>query len=295
MTRSPWRYIRKAPQVARYIAADPVEVWLRLRAKVIERRERSKPPCPYETQPDWERCLHEKLGIPWPCQHAAEFWALWPKVIGSIRAKGLRVGVGFFGGFNDGDSELVRAIWCVTRHLRPTRVVETGVARGVTTRFILEALERNGAGRLWSIDQPPPLDPELNREVGAALEEHCCNRWSYIRGSSRRRLPGLLASLGQIDLFLHDSIHTEYNTSFELDQAWSVLRPGGVVVVDDIDLNWGFHSFIQGCSNDPFFIGRSNSLQSDPSRFDGSGLFGIVTKSNIGKPLITQRGATVTA
>ena len=35
------------------------------------------------------------------------------------------------------------------------KVVETGVAHGVTSRFILEALERNGRGFLWSIDLPP--------------------------------------------------------------------------------------------------------------------------------------------
>ncbi len=284
MLRAAQRYVRNAPQVVRYVAADPVEVWLRLKAKFIERQERRRSPCSYEMHPDWECCLHGNLGSPWPCQAASEFWTLWPEVIGSLKAKGLRVGVGSFAGFNDGEPELVRAVWCLTRHLRPSKVVETGVARGVTSRFILEALERNGAGRLWSIDQPPPLYPELNEEVGAAVENHCRPRWSYMRGSSRRRLPGLLASLGQIDLFVHDSLHTEYNTCFELEQAWTALRPGGAVVVDDIDLNWGFHSFIQAHPDDPFLICRSSPLQFDPSRFDGTGLFGIVVKLSSGPP-----------
>jgi len=272
------RYVKKAPQVVRYVAADPLEVWLRLQAKVLERRERRPPPGSYPMHPDWERRLHEGLGVPGPCKAATEFWTLWSEVIGSLKAKGLQVGVGFFGGFNDGEPELGRAIWCLTRHLRPIKVVETGVARGVSSRFILEGLERNGTGHLWSIDQPPPLDPELYEEVGAAVEGRCRRRWSYIRGSSRRRLPQLLASLGQIDLFVHDSLHTAYNTCFELEWAWSFLRPGGAVVVDDIDLNWGFHSFIQACSHHPSYICRSRPLQSDPSRLGGSGLFGIVVK-----------------
>jgi predicted O-methyltransferase YrrM len=200
-------------------------------------------------------------------------------VIESLQTKGLEVGVGSFGGFNDGEPELVRAIWCLVRHLRPTNVVETGVARGISSRFILEALERNGVGRLWSIDQPPPLDPELHEQVGAAVNNRCRRRWSYIRGSSRRRLPGLLASLGSIDLFLHDSIHTEYNTRFELERAWSVLSPGGVVVADDIDLNSGFHSFARAYSDHPFFVCRARPLQSDRSRFEGAGLFGILQKA----------------
>ena len=103
---------------------------------------------------------------------------------------------------------LVRAIWCLTHNLQPAKVVETGVARGLKSRFILEAMECNGTGHLWSIDLPP-TNPELQRQVGAAVEDRLRDRWSYIRGSSRRHLPGLLHELGQIDLFLHDSLHSE--------------------------------------------------------------------------------------
>jgi hypothetical protein len=279
MIKTALRYLKKAPQVAQYIATDPLEVCLRLRAKFFERREKHKPPPYYEVDTDWERQLHDSLGVPWPCPATAEFWALWSEVIASLRSKGLEVGVGFFGGFNDGEPELVRAIWCLTRHLQPAKVVETGVARGISSRFILEALDRNGAGRLWSIDQPPPLDPELRPEIGAAVNNRCRRRWSYIQGSSRRRLPRLLASLGSIDLFLHDSIHTEYNTRFELEQAWSVLSPGGVLVADDIDLNWGFHYFARAHTDHSFFVCRARPLQSDPSCFATAGRFGIFKKS----------------
>lgn len=72
-----------------------------------------------------------------------------------LEEKGIRVGPESFKGWNDGDAGLVRAIWCLTRHLRPSNLVETGVAHGLTSRLILEALERNEAGHLWSIDHPP--------------------------------------------------------------------------------------------------------------------------------------------
>jgi predicted O-methyltransferase YrrM len=222
--------------------------------------------------------LHKILGVSWPCQAAAEFWALWPEVIRSLETKGLRVGVGHFSGWDDGEPELVRAIWCLTRHLRPTNIVETGVARGVSSRFILEALERNTAGHLWSIDLPPPLATELHEQVGAAVDERCRRRWSYVKGSTRRHLPGLLASLGKIDLFVHDSLHTESNMRFELDQAWRFLTPGGAVVADDIDLNWGFRSFIQRFSDHPYLVARSKPLDLAPSRINEAGLFGVVRK-----------------
>lgn len=277
-------YIRKAPRIYTYVRADPVEAWLRLRAKAVKRWERRKPPCPYVPDAGWERQLHEILGIQWPCSATEEFWALWPRVIGSLTAKGIKVGVGHFNGWNDGDPAFVRAVWCLTRHLRPRHVVETGVARGVTSRFILEALERNETGHLWSIDLPPSLATDFHAEIGAAVATHCRHRWSYIRGSSQRRLPGLLASLGQIDLFVHDSLHTEANVRFELQQAWSALRPGGAIVVDDIDLNWSFHSFAQTCAERKTLVCGAEPLEHEPFRpFDGKGLFGIAQKIDAGQ------------
>jgi hypothetical protein len=265
-------------RLASCLAREPAEVWLRLKAKYVGRQERRGRPYQYPAEADWERRLHEILGVPWPCPAAAEFWALWPEVIGLLAAKGLRAGVGHFGGWNDGDPGLVRAVWCLTRHLRPANVVETGVARGMTSRFILEALGRNGAGHLWSIDRPPALATELHGQIGAAVEGHCRSRWSYVEGSSRHRLPGLLASLGSIDLFVHDSLHTASNIRFELDQAWRVLKPGGIVVADDIDLNPGFRFFIHTRCDHPAVICSAEPLEPEPLRFNGTGLFGLVQK-----------------
>ncbi|HKV45907.1 MAG TPA: class I SAM-dependent methyltransferase [bacterium] len=266
------------PRVAIAAATDPIEALIELEARLRERREHRRPACPYEAERGWERRLHELLGVPWPCPAVAEFWALWPEVTAPVSAKGLRIGRATFGCYNDGDPGLLRAVWCLTRHLLPTTAVETGVARGFTSRFILEALERNGAGHLWSIDRPPPLRRELREQVGVAVGYRFRDRWSYVRGSSRRRFPGLLSRLGRIDLFVHDSRHSEDNVRFELDRAWAALRPGGVLVVDDIDLNRGFSSFTQTFSGHHSLICYAEPLRPDPPRFDGKGLFGIIRK-----------------
>src|SRR5207253_10228310 len=121
-----------------------------------------------------------------------------PEVIRELEAKGIRAGPQSFKGWNDGDAGLVRAIWCLIRHLKPKKVIETGVAHGVTSRFILEALERNGDGHLWSIDLPP-LERVWRKQVGAAVGDRYSDRWSYVRGSSRRRpLPSCFLALARL-------------------------------------------------------------------------------------------------
>jgi predicted O-methyltransferase YrrM len=196
----------------------------------------------------------------------------------SLRAKGLRIGRGAYGGWGDGEPGMTRAIWCLTRHLRPGNAVEAGVARGVTSRFILEALERNGAGHLWSIDLPPPWHRDLHWQIGAAVPDDQRARWTYVRGSSRRRLPGVLREIGSLDLFVHDSRHTERNLLFELEHVWDALGPGGVLVADDVDLNCGFHSFTAARSSHPSLVCPAEPLRPDPGRQGDTGIFGVVRK-----------------
>ena len=160
--------------------------------------------------------------------------------------------------------------------------VETGVAHGVTSRFILEALERSGGGHLWSIDLPP-LERVWQKQVGMAVGGRNADRWSYIKGSSRRRLPELLSQLGQIDLFIHDSLHSERNVRFELDRAWAAVRPGGALVVDDVDVNWGFQSFTQAFSGHRSMICEAEPIRPDLRRFNKRGLFGIILKEPAAK------------
>ena len=192
--------------------------------------------------PDWERQLHRMLRAAWPCPEAARSEAIFSDANELLRSLGLATGRGAFGGWDDADSALARAIWCLTVHLRPQTVVETGVARGVTSRIVLEALRRNGSGRLWSVDRPP-LDPVLHDQIGAAVPERLRDRWTLLRGTSRRVLPGLLRRLSPVGLFVHDSLHTERNLRFELTHAWKALGAAGALVADDVERSGAFERF----------------------------------------------------
>jgi Methyltransferase domain len=221
----------------------------------------------YDADPQWERRLHERLGAPWPCAAAHEFEALWSQVTGALEQQGLAVGRGAYAGWDDGDRGLARAAWCLTHHLPAATVVETGVARGITSRAILEALDRRGDGRLCSIDLPA-LDTAVHGEIAAAVPSGLRGRWRYVDGTSRRRLPPLLQELGEIDLFVHDSSHTTRNVRFELERAWSAMRRGALVA-DDIERNEGFARFTHAHPQALAFVAEAD---------DSGAQFGIVLK-----------------
>jgi len=273
------RYLLNHPlQAVATIASDPFEIWTIVQQNYVAQHERVVPPDLYQAEERSDRRLHELLGVPTPCPAASEFAMLWPQIIEELENKGIRVGPETLYGWNDGDAGLARAIWCLTRHLRPRNVVETGVLHGVTSRFILEALERNGTGHLWSIDLPP-LEPLWQDEIGIAVTDPLRSRWSYIKGTSKRHLPGIISQLSQIDIFIHDSLHSEENVRYEIDRAFAALRPGGAIVVDDIDANWGFRTFTQAFSGHQSMICEAEPIRPDLRRFNKKGLFGIILKA----------------
>jgi hypothetical protein len=269
--------IRHPVAVLGTVATDPLDAFAALRDGLIARLEPGNS-THYQPDPDWEAKLHRLLGG--GGQFADEFWPAWHSAVASLQARGFRVGPFSFYGWNDGDAGLVRAIWCLVRHLRPCIVVETGVAHGMTSRLILEALSRNGTGNLWSIDLPP-YDPHTRKQVGAAVDQqHLHQRWNYIAGTSRRRLPALLAQLRRVDLFIHDSMHSARNMMFELELAWRHLRPGGVMIVDDIDASPAFANFLNAHPGHASFVCTAEPLSPDPRRFNQKGLFGVIRRGH---------------
>jgi predicted O-methyltransferase YrrM len=267
--------------IARAAMADPGEFCTRLWSKFRERSEHEAPRCDYAVEPDWEPILHRAVGAQFPCAFSDDLPEIWTSIRDRLNVKGINLGPASYSVHNDGDLAFIRAIWCLVRHLRAGKVVETGVAHGVTSRFVLEAFRRQGFGQLWSIDLPPQTDSEVHDQIGVVVDDDQAEAWTYIRGSSRRRLRPLLQRTGMIDLFIHDSWHSEYNILFELQTVWPRIRPGGAMVVDDIDLNWAFHKFAQSIPQHLTMVCAAEPVRPDPLReqLKQKGLFGIVLKN----------------
>jgi hypothetical protein len=140
------------------------------------------------------------------------------------------------------DFMLARTCYAICRALKPTVVLETGVAYGVTSAFILKALEVNGTGRLYSIDLPP-LGPGADHYVGALVPDRLKQNWKLYRGKTRRLLATILSSLPKVDFFVHDSLHTYRNMLWELKSVGDQLARPAAVVADDIESNAAFQNW----------------------------------------------------
>ena len=141
--------------------------------------------------------------------------------------------------------------------------------------------QANGDGHLWSIDLEH-LYRRLHGEIGAAVPEPLRRRWTYVSGTSRSRLRPLLEAIGEIDLFVHDSLHTGRNVRFELETVWPALRPGGALVVDDIGHSLAFDAFTAAVAPCARLTAR---------HAHGGGYWGVVLKGVPGEEAPTGCGS----
>lgn len=158
------------------------------------------------------------------------------------------------------DSACGPVIYAIIRHKKPSVVVETGVGPGSTSAFILKALADNKKGKLYSVDLPgedaavyPCLGKNFNVhvpdgfEVGWLVPWQLKHRWKLIIGDSKEQLPQLLKELGKVDIFLHDSLHTDEHILAELNMVWPHIGEEGVLLCDDVNEEWStaFNAFCE--------------------------------------------------
>jgi predicted O-methyltransferase YrrM len=138
-----------------------------------------------------------------------------------------------------GTTTLGRLCYAVCRTLRPRAVIETGIAYGITSAYILAALAADGRGTLQSVDLPP-LGEGAEEHVGYLVPPDLRARWQRTRGSARSVLPGVLRQAAPIDVFVHDSLHTYSHMRWEIRAAIAAMHHGGVIIADDIEGNRAF-------------------------------------------------------
>ena len=164
-------------------------------------------------------------------------------------------------GFADHDGVRL-VLYAIVRAYKPEIVVETGVAHGVTSAFMLCAMHENGKGHLYSIDLPPYVAyTKIERGGGKVLEdgqkhwinekyavgdfipEYLKDRWTLIPGDAKKELPKLLKKLNKISIFFHDSLHTYEHMKFEYETAWPYITKDGFLLSHDVLWNGAFLKF----------------------------------------------------
>jgi len=158
-----------------------------------------------------------------------------------------------------------------TRHLlfslcyiiKPKIVVETGVANGFSSSYILHAIKDIPESKLISIEKL--FFPwHTKKGVGLGIPKKLKDKHILKIGEGKDELKKIDE---EIDIFIHDSFHT-YNTMMdEFKIAWPKIKKGGILCSDDVSENDAFLDFTDSMNVKPLIISKSNNRQ-----------FGIIQK-----------------
>lgn len=153
------------------------------------------------------------------------------------------------------ESQTSFLLYALVRHLRPSVIVETGVANGYSSFYLLNAIMINNIGQLHSIDITTPVGEVLSEKEKGQWHLHILDE-----NDPRISLQNLLLELPPIDFFLQDSDHSYQWVISELGSVWERLSAGAILSADDVDLSYGFSDFCKQRQLQPMFLLDSRKI-----------------------------------
>jgi predicted O-methyltransferase YrrM len=122
-----------------------------------------------------------------------------------------------------------RFLFHLVRRLRPGACLELGTGLGISAAYQAAALECNGTGQVLTVDvdEHAAVATDVFEALGLG------HRAKVVIGPGEEALEQALAA-GPFGLVVLDADHTEAATVAHFEAVLPHLRPGGVVVVDDI-------------------------------------------------------------
>lgn len=132
-------------------------------------------------------------------------------------------------------------LYYIVRYLKPNVVLESGVSAGISTRSILEALEKNKKGELYSSDLQLYLD---KKDIGILVTDKLRHRWKLFDKGDEINLPIILNQINEIDIVYYDSEKSYSGKKIFFDRILSNFTPK-IIIVDDIDRDYWFRDFIK--------------------------------------------------
>lgn len=238
------RYLRRAADYLAY-AHRPV-LWPQMARNVANKLAGRIPPrAELERQKaeasEWcaARCVSpaqafEKLGLSGSLVSIAQAY---PDVLATARKRADSVPVRMGGGSN------IDLLYSLCEALQARTVIETGVAYGWSSLAVLLSLKNRPGARLCSIDLPY-FERHNDAWVGIVVpDELKKERWKLLRMADREGLPRALGETGPLDLAHYDSDKSVDGRLYAYPKLWAALRPGGILMSDDIQDNMGFARF----------------------------------------------------
>jgi len=133
-------------------------------------------------------------------------------------------------------------LYYIIRSLNPNVVIESGVSAGLSSSTIIQALEKNKKGNLYSSDLNSHLE---KKDVGILIPTELKYRWKLFDEGDKINLPKILDEVENVDVAYYDSEKSYEGKKNFIEKILTKYKPK-IIVIDDIDRDYWFRDFING-------------------------------------------------
>jgi len=197
---------------------------------------------PYFREEASQRCASEAISVEelfdrWGLDYGQRFSSAHSGLVRERAEAAVAAGYSVAGGAN------LDIVFAAAQRSEARTIVETGVAAGWSSLALLAWLSQLGEGHLYSVDRPYPGSSGTDY-VGAVVPGALrSERWTLWCLPDRIGIPRVIRSVGAIDLAHYDSDKSPEGRLFAYPRLWKAVRPGGLLVSDDVGDNIAFFEF----------------------------------------------------
>ena len=144
-----------------------------------------------------------------------------------------------------GGSAAVDFLYFCVRFLKPETVVETGVAAGYSSMAILQALNQNNFGHLYSSDFPYFRISNPKKFIGILVPDKMKDRWSLHIDGDKKNIKKIKEKIKKIELFHYDSDKSYTSRKTTIKNLNSNFYDKTWIIMDDISDNTFFYDYVK--------------------------------------------------
>ena len=142
-------------------------------------------------------------------------------------------------------------------NFKPNIILETGVAAGLSSRCILEAIKKNSKGILYSSDFPYFRLNNPEKYIGIMVPEELKKNWRLEILGDVKNIKKFKSEINHADIILYDSDKRYSGKINFFKSVNSLIKSNTIIVVDDLHNDSFFLEYVKEMKCKNWFIVES--------------------------------------
>jgi len=156
-----------------------------------------------------------------------------------------------------GNNYAVEIIYFLIINFKPNIILETGVAAGLSSRCILEAIKKNSKGILYSSDFPYFRLDNPEKYIGIMVPEELKKNWRLEILGDEKNIKKFKLEIDYADIIFYDS-DKRYSAKINFFKSINnLIKSNTIIVVDDLHNDSFFLEYIKEKKCKHWFIVES--------------------------------------